>query len=192
MQDGAMRGSFAAERHRLLELGVVAERQIRYLNWPALADGYRVLLGLLGDALAQPRARRLHLGDGVLIFECVNGRDTSRHRNGLVPERPGGEDLLDAVSEAVAAERRAERVSVGDRLAPGAEVRLYAERFPAAAVVQPESCPHLVHDQRRPDLIAQGPDALGELRVDEFLVVARVVPERRNINGSDVLGLRLS
>src|SRR5690349_1702342 len=104
MQDGAMRGSFTAERHGLLELGVTSERQVRYLNRPGLADVDRVLLGLLGDALAQPGAGRLHRCDGVLVLEGVDCRDRCGHRHRLVPEGSGREDLLDAVAETVAAE----------------------------------------------------------------------------------------
>src|SRR5262249_60140250 len=98
--------------------------KVRYLDRTALGDCYGVLLGLLGDAFAQPRAGGLHCGDGVLILEGVDGRDRRGHRDCLVPEGSGSKDLFDALAEAVASEGSAKGVSIRDRLAPRAQVRL--------------------------------------------------------------------
>ena len=63
-----------------------------------------------------------------------------------------------------------QRMAVGDRLAPGGQVRAHAHRLPAAGRVQAEAGAHVVHDQRRAAAVADGARGAGEGRVGQLLV----------------------
>jgi hypothetical protein len=116
----------------------------------------------------------------------ADGGDGSGHGHGGEPERPGDEHLLRPLTERVTAEHRSEGVAVRDRLAPGRQVGIHADRLPARAEVQPEPAPHVIQDQRGPGGVAQGAQAAGERGVDQFLVVPGVVLERADQDGGQV------
>ena len=75
------------------------------------------------------------------------------------------------------AQQRGERIPVGERLAPRAEVRPDPERLPAAAQVDPQAAADVVEDQRRADAIADLAHAAGERRIGELLVAVDVVAD---------------
>ena len=78
-------------------------------------------------------------------------------------------------------------MTVGDRLAPGAQVRPDAERLPAAAHVEAQAAADVVEDQGGADPVADGAHALGELRVGVLEVALDVVADRSDHDGRDVV-----
>jgi hypothetical protein len=71
--------------------------------------------------------------------------------------------------------------------APRAQVRLDADRLPAPAEVQAEATAHVVEDERRASVVAQGADAPGEVGLHDLLVEAGVVAERGHEHAGQVV-----
>src|SRR5207253_750256 len=77
-----------------------------------------------------------------------------------------------SVAEAVVAGHRGKRITVGDRLAPRAQVRLDAERIPAAVQRQPETGADIVEDQRGAVCIRECTSARRESGVTQVVVAS--------------------
>src|ERR1700678_652650 len=81
---------------------------------------------------------------------------------------------------------RRESMAVGDRFAPGAEIRLHADEGPAAVQSQAETRPDVVQDERRLLRVAKFARAPGERRIRQFLVESIVVAERRRDHSGEI------
>ena len=161
-------------------LGVVVEQQHRHLRWAALADAKAVRRGLAAQAVAQPLAHGLHVGDAVHRLQLAQRRQRRGHRHRAAPEGAGDEDRRCRRAEAVVAGHRGKRMAVGDGLAPRRQVGAHAQRLPTAGQIEARAGTHLVENQCRARAVAQRAHGAGEGRLRQFLVDAVVVPERRD------------
>ena len=167
-------------------IDIVLEQDRRHLRRAALPDAEIVTPRLLGDAVAQPLAHPPHVLGAVLGLQHVDCRERGGHRGRAAPERAGGVKLRRSVAKAVVAHHRRQRIAVGDRLAPGAEIRLHADLVPTAMQRQPETGADIVEDQRGVVGVAQRARTPGESGIGQFLVLAVVMPERGDDDGRQI------
>ena len=141
---------------------------------------------LTGEPLAQQRPRPHHDVDRPLRLQGIERGQRRRHRHRGEPEGAGREHARRRVPERVPPDQSGQGVAVGEGLAEGGEVGADAERLPAPPQVEPEARAHVVEDERGAPPVAEGADAPREGGVDQRLVVAGVVTERRDENGGEV------
>ena len=105
-----------------------------------------------------------HMRDRLRVAQSLDRRHRRRHGDRAVPERSRDVDLRRSLTEPVVPCDGRQRVAVGDRLAPGAEVGANPERLPASSEIDAEARAHVVDDERRALPSHSWRAALGEIR----------------------------
>ena len=186
MQVDAVVQGVGAERPALLGVRVVLEHDGGHLRGAGLAERVAVTGGLLREAVPEQLTHALHQGRSVHLGEQIERLDGRRQRRPLVPQRSGHEDGRGCCAVGLAAEDGRHRLAVGDRLAPGRQVRLDSQQRPARIQGQTQSGADIVQDERCTLGVADRARRPGEGRVGQLLVVAGVVLERRHHDAREV------
>ena len=126
---------------------------------------------------AQPQPHGADMAGHVGLARDPQRRARRRHRHRAAPERPRDEHLGGGFAKPVVAGHGRQRIAVGDRLAPGAQIRAHAERLPASPDVEPQAGAHLVEDQRGIGGVASRARGRGKLPRRQFEIAPHVVPE---------------
>jgi hypothetical protein len=145
---------------------------------------------LLAQAVLETLPGAAHRVERVGLAQDAERGQSPGHRCRRHPERTGREDAVGALAQAVGAEQGPERMPVGKRLAPCAEVWPHAERLPAAAQVEPRTAADLVDHQDGADAVADRPQPLGELGGRRLEVAVDVVADRGYDDRRHVVGIR--
>ena len=167
----------AAEGVAPSEIGIVVEKYHRHLCRPV----WRIVSPCRPARSASP-SRNCCPRREIWPMTSSAGQHLQRgdgcgHRHGAAPEGARAENAGSGLAQPFRAGHGRERMAIGDRFAPGRQIRAHAERLPAAAVVEPEPGPHLVQNEGASLFTAQLADGVGKCLGRHLLVAAEIVAE---------------